>query len=150
MYFKNYEYFLMIAEEGSISKAADKLYLTQPSLSKYLKRLEENLGVELFSRDRYPLALTQAGIIYKRYVEEIRAKERQLQQEFSEFREGLFGHVTLALTEWRSSVMLPALFPYFRERFPHISPVRKGRFSSADALLAGTRTGRSGPDALSQ
>ena len=121
MYFKNYEYFLMIAEEGSISKAADKLYLTQPSLSKYLKRLEENLGVELFSRDRYPLALTQAGIIYKRYVEEIRAKERQLQQEFSEFREGLFGHVTLALTEWRSSVMLPALFPYFRERFPHIT-----------------------------
>ena len=121
MYFKNYEYFLMIAEEGSISKAADKLYLTQPSLSKYLKRLEENLGVELFSRDRYPLALTQAGIIYKRYVEEIRAKERQLQQEFSEFREGLFGHVTLALTEWRSSVMLPALFPYFRRRFPHIT-----------------------------
>ena len=47
MYFKNYEYFLMIAEEGSISKAADKLYLTQPSLSKYLKRLEENLGLVL-------------------------------------------------------------------------------------------------------
>lgn len=150
MYFKNYEYFLMIAEEGSISKAADKLYLTQPSLSKYLKRLEENLGVELFSRDRYPLALTQAGIIYKRYVEEIRAKERQLQQEFSEFREGLFGHVTLALTEWRSSVMLPALVSLLSRAVSSYHPVRKGRFSSADALLAGTRTGRSGPDALSQ
>lgn len=36
--------------------------------------------------------------------------------------------MTLALTEWRSSVMLPALFPYFRERFPHITLVRKGRF----------------------
>lgn len=85
MYFKNYEYFLMIAEEGSISKAADKLYLTQPSLSKYLKRLEENLGVELFSRDRYPLALTQAGIIYKRYVEEIRAKDGSSSRNFPNF-----------------------------------------------------------------
>ena len=127
MYFKNYEYFLTIAEEGSISKAADKLFLTQPSLSKYLKRLEENLGVELFSRERYPLTLTKAGLIYKRYVEEVYAKERQLQQDFAEFREGLFGHVTLALTEWRGSVMLPALFPYFRERSPHITmSIREG------------------------
>ncbi|WP_308588875.1 LysR family transcriptional regulator [uncultured Oscillibacter sp.] len=127
MYFKNYAYFLMIAQEGSISKAAEKLYLTQPSLSKYLKRLEENLGVELFSRESYPLTLTEAGTIYQRYLEDIRAKEAQLQQDFAEFREGLFGHVTLALTEWRSSVMLPALFPYFKEKYPHITlSIREG------------------------
>ena len=102
---------------SSISKAADKLYLTQPSLSKYLKRLEENLGVELFSRDRYPLALTQAGIIYKRYVEEIRARNGSSSRNFPNFGEGLFGHVTLALTEWRSSVMLPACFPTFESGF---------------------------------
>ena len=44
MVFKNFEYFIAIAEEGSISKAAERLYISQPSLSKYLKRLEENFG----------------------------------------------------------------------------------------------------------
>lgn len=127
MHFKNYEYFLMIAEEGSISKAAERLYMTQSSLSKYLKRLEENLGVELFSRESHPLALTEAGVIYKRYVEEIRGMERQLRLDFAEFQEGLFGHVTLALTEWRSSVVIPALFPYFRKKHPHITmSIREG------------------------
>ena len=61
MVFKNFEYFIAIAEEGSISKAAERLYISQPSLSKYLKRLEENFGEELFCRESYPLKLTKAG-----------------------------------------------------------------------------------------
>ena len=120
MFFKNYEYFLTIAEEGNISRAAEKLYVTQPSLSKYLKRLEENLGVELFSRDSYPLKLTEAGRVYKAYLDDIRIKEKQLQRDFAEYREGLYGTVGLALTEWRGGVILPVLLPYFKERYPHI------------------------------
>jgi LysR family transcriptional activator of glutamate synthase operon len=120
VFFKNYEYFLTIAEEGSISKAAEKLYVTQPSLSKYLKRMEENLGVELFSRDSYPLKLTEAGQVYKTYLDDIRIKEKQLQRDFAEYREGLYGTVSLALTEWRGGVILPVLLPYFKKRYPHI------------------------------
>lgn len=47
--FQNYDYFLAIATAGSLSRAAEKLFLTQPALSKYLKRLEQDLEIELFS-----------------------------------------------------------------------------------------------------
>ena len=116
----DYDYFLTIAAERSISKAAEKLYLTQPSLSKYLKRLEDELGVRLFSRDNYPLQLTEAGEIYKRYVEDRKAKDYQLRQELSEFKDGLFGQVTVAMTEWRSGVITPVLLPRFQAAYPHI------------------------------
>ena len=45
MYFKNYKYFLAIVEYGGVTRAAEALFLSQPSLSKYLRRLEQNLGV---------------------------------------------------------------------------------------------------------
>ena len=64
MFVKNPEYFLTIAKERSISKAAEKLYLSQPYLSQYLAKLESNLGVTLLDRSRSPLQLTQAGALF--------------------------------------------------------------------------------------
>ena len=116
----NREYFLTIAEEGSISKAAERLFVTQPSLSKYLRRLEEELGIQLFSRDSYPLQLTEAGKLYKDYIEDQRFREHQMRKQMAELRAGLMGHVTVCMTEWRSSVVLPALLPRFKEKFPYI------------------------------
>ena len=57
MVLHNYEYFVAIVDEGSLTKAAEHLYVSQPSLSQYLKRLEANLGVELFDRSASPLRL---------------------------------------------------------------------------------------------
>ena len=61
MIYRNYDYFLTIVKTGSLTKAAEILYITQPSLSKYLSRLEENLNIQLFDRSRSPLTLTYAG-----------------------------------------------------------------------------------------
>ena len=61
MIFPNYEYFLRIAEYENISKAAESLYISQPSLSKYLKKLEESVGTELFERKQSSLRLTDGG-----------------------------------------------------------------------------------------
>ena len=58
---KQDETFLAIAQAGSVSKAAQGLYLSQPAVSRSLKRLEEDLGVQLFDREAAPLRLTQAG-----------------------------------------------------------------------------------------
>ena len=88
---KQDEYFLTIAECGSISRAAQKLYLTQPALSGSLKRLEESLGVLLFSRDASPLQLTQAGELYYRYVRENRERERTLRQALGRLERGKGG-----------------------------------------------------------
>ena len=58
---KQDETFLAIAQAGSVSKAAQGLYLSQPAVSRSLKRLEEDLGAQLFDREAVPLRLTQAG-----------------------------------------------------------------------------------------
>ena len=61
MMFRNYEFFVAIAEAGSLTRAAEILYVSQPSLSQYLRRLESELGVELFNHRTSPLKLTYTG-----------------------------------------------------------------------------------------
>ena len=68
MFVKNPEYFLAIVKERSISKAADRLYLSQPYLSQYLAKLESNLGVTLLDRSHTPLRLTPAGELFYAYL----------------------------------------------------------------------------------
>ena len=74
MYIKNPEYFITTVREGSISKAAEKLYLSQPYLSQCIARTEKELGVKLFDRSHMPLKLTEAGKIYMRYLESVGAE----------------------------------------------------------------------------
>lgn len=120
MVFKNYEYFMAIAEEGSISKAAERLYISQPSLSKYLKRLEENIGEELFCRDSYPLKLTGAGELYLSHVKEITKREKRLLEELSYLKNSETGEVSMGITVWRSSILMPVVLPVFKARYPRI------------------------------
>ena len=69
MFVKNPEYFITIANERSISKSAEKLYLSQPYLSQYLAKLEANLGVTLLDRSHTPLRLMPAGELFLAYLE---------------------------------------------------------------------------------
>ena len=120
MIFKNYEYFITIAAEGSISKAAEKLYISQPSLSKYLKRLEDNVGEELFYRDAYPLKLTPSGELYHSYIKDISAKEKRLLEEFSYLKTNDVGYISIGITVWRSSIFMPRILPIFSKKYPAI------------------------------
>ena len=61
---KEFEYVLTINEERSFSKAAKKLFISQPSLSQYINRLESQLGVTIFDRNTIPLSLTFEGELY--------------------------------------------------------------------------------------
>ena len=65
---RQFEYFLTIAKEKNISKAARRLFISQPTLSKYLLSLESELGVQLFKRNRNELEITKAGEIYQNYA----------------------------------------------------------------------------------
>ena len=69
MYTKNPEYFLTVAREGSISRAAEKLYLSRPYLSQCIGRLEQELQMKLFDRDHLRFVLTDAGRLYLSYLE---------------------------------------------------------------------------------
>lgn len=65
MEFRVIRYFLAVAREENITKAAEKLHLTQPTLSRQLRELEEELGTELFVRGKRRTTLTEAGILFK-------------------------------------------------------------------------------------
>ena len=66
---KNPEYFLTIAKEGNISKAAEILYVSQSYLSQYISKLESSFDVKLFDRSKVPIELTEAGRIYYNYLQ---------------------------------------------------------------------------------
>lgn len=136
MIYKNYEYFLTIAQMGSLTKAAEALYVTQPSLSKYLSRLEESLDVQLFDRTHSPLILTHAGKLYFDYINNVVALNQRLHDDFDEIRHDERGEITVGITTWRSSIMLPTLLPLFRERHPHIKVnVLEGRSYTFESAM---------------
>ena len=76
-------YFLAVAREENITKAAEKLHLTQPTLSRQLKELEEELGTDLFVRGKRRTTLTEAGILFKTRAEEIMSLEERTRNEFA-------------------------------------------------------------------
>lgn len=121
MMFKNYEYFLTIADSGSLTKAADKLYISQPSLSKYLSRLEKNLDIDLFNHESSPLKLTYAGELYYSYIEKIIELEKQLGRDFNEIRHKGRDKICLGIGPWRGACILPIVLPEFAKRYPNIA-----------------------------
>lgn len=74
------QYFLTVVQEENISRAAEVLHVTQPTLSRQMARLEEELGVQLFARGRH-LTLTDAGVMLRRRAEEVTVLMEKMQQE---------------------------------------------------------------------
>lgn len=77
------KYFLAVAREENISRAAEVLHITQPTLSRQISQLEEELGVQLFVRGRH-LMLTDAGIMLRRRAEEVTELVDRIEAEFAE------------------------------------------------------------------
>ena len=76
-------YFLTLAREESISRAADALYITQPTLSRQIAELEEEMGTPLFVRNNRSVTLTDAGQLLRRRVEELLAIEEKILDDFA-------------------------------------------------------------------
>lgn len=120
MVFRNYEYFVEIVNAGSLTKAAEKLYVSQPSLSQYVKRLENSLGVELFDRSSSPLQLTYAGERYYQYVLQVLRLDENVRKEFQDINNQTSGRLRLGVALWRGACLLPDIFPEFHRRYPDI------------------------------
>ena len=87
------KYFLAIAKEGSITKAADSLYLTQPTLTRQIQNLEQELGRKLFVRGKYRVSLTPEGMIFKKRAEEIIDLVEKTCAEFASTNEVIKGDI---------------------------------------------------------
>lgn len=117
---KNPEYFLTVAAEGSISKAAEKLFISQPYLSQWIIRLEESFGVKLFDRSKIPLALTEAGEIYVKYLESSNQLYQKLLLDFASLNEDRSKTLRMGFGNWRASTLLPDVLPAFTEMYPDV------------------------------
>ncbi len=123
MFVKNPEYFLTIVKERSISKAAEKLYLSQPYLSQYLAKLENSQGVILLDRSRTPLKLTPAGELFYAYLESQGYLDRQLKSDLQELQDREQRVVHIGVATWRGSVLLPDILPRYMQQHPDIQVV---------------------------
>lgn len=119
---KNPEYFLTIAAEHSFSRAAEKLFVSQPYLSQHIRHLEERFGVQLLDRSRTPLALTRAGQLYAHYLESLNRLDRKLLSDLETLSSGGEQILRIGLSNWRAGALLPDIFPIFVEQCPQVRP----------------------------
>lgn len=134
----NYDYFLRILEFKSISKAAESLYISQPSLTKYLKKLEDELGIKLFDRSKNPLKLTDAGQLFYNYVLDVRQQEQNLLSQISEIKNAGRATLTIGMALWRASVILPEFLPLFLQKHPLITiRLKEGSATKLESALMG-------------
>ena len=113
-------YVKTIADERSITKAAQKLYLTQPSLSHCIMNIEKQLGTRLFRRTSGGLVLTYAGERYYRMACEVLRVYAAFESEISEESELLRGRITLGITNYLACDLLPRMLPRFHSEYPGI------------------------------
>ncbi|MBR1627794.1 MAG: LysR family transcriptional regulator, partial [Lachnospiraceae bacterium] len=118
---KDMEYFVAIATEGTISKAADTLHITQPGLSRKMKELEETLGVGLFERGNRHIRLTEEGMILKRRAEEVIALMQRTQQEIVHAHDSLSGVVHIGAGESKSFHYLSRVIHSMQMDYPQVS-----------------------------
>lgn len=113
-------YVTTIAQEGSLTRAAQKLYITQPALSHSLTGIEQALGQPLFRRESRGLVLTYAGERYCKTAREILKMYGDLEQELGEIEGLRRGRVLLGMTRYLSMELMPEVLPRYRARYPGI------------------------------
>lgn len=114
-YTKPFKYIMEIAKCQSISTAADNLNIQQPALSKYLKKVESELGVELFDRSATPIILTEAGKYYLATAKKIIDVDNQLHKQINEIQNKKI-NIKVGISHSRSPYLLPQIISDFRRK----------------------------------
>jgi DNA-binding transcriptional LysR family regulator len=122
--------FLMVAREGSFSRAAERLYRTQPAVSLAIRKLEDGLGQPLFVRGARPVRLTDAGTLLREYAERLLNLREEVKKGLQELEGLKRGELSLGVNESSIHALLPALAT-FRESHPGVQ-VRLHRMFSRD------------------
>ncbi|MDU4959596.1 MAG: LysR family transcriptional regulator [Sporomusaceae bacterium] len=117
---RDIKYFLAIAEEGSITAAAKRLHIAQPPLSRHMRELEQQLGVQLFERGKRRVRLTEAGVFLRTRAEQIIDLLSATTTELRDFYIGDRGTLSIGAVTSVAGTLLPQLIKQFRERYPHV------------------------------
>ncbi len=111
-------YFLMVAREENITKAAQLLHVTQPTLSRQLMQLEEELGVKLFHRGKHSVSLTEDGMLLRRRALELVALSEKTKMELQHKKEMPTGEIAIGCGETKSMSILSENMVSFRQKYP--------------------------------
>src|SRR5215213_2890459 len=118
-------YFVVVAEELSFSRAAQRLRISQPPLSNQIKQLEEELGVQLFKRSSRGVRMTDSGEVLLGDARRIFVQLEQTTRVVQRVGHGEVGRLTLGFVPSASNEMLPSILRKFRQRFPDFEPFQR-------------------------
>lgn len=121
MELRELRYFLEVAKQRSFSKASQTLHLSQPTLSKVVKHMEQELQVTLFDRSTRHIHLTDAGEIVHKHAQMMKQCVVNLQIELAAMTQLNKGHVKLGLPPVIGSSYFPGIIAAFHQRYPHIT-----------------------------
>lgn len=134
---KKYEYVITVAREGGISQAAEVLNIAQPTLSKYIRKLESELGVELFDRSRIPMTLTEAGECFVCGGRKLIDMEHQLEKQLCQIKENKNTVIKVGISPSRSPYLMPAIIERYRQKMPRGRiTVREANTAELDRMLS--------------
>lgn len=113
-------YFLTVAREESITRAAEMLHITQPTLSRQISQLEDEVGISLFVRGSRKISLTSEGLLLKRRAEEILQLVDTTERELIEQEGQIEGKISIGCGETESVKLLAALIADFKKKYPKV------------------------------
>ncbi len=111
----------MVAREENFTRAANQLHITQPTLSRQIVALEEELGTKLFIRDKHSVYLTDEGLLFRRRAQEILNLSERAKQELIQEEENLSGEIVIGCCECMAMDELTAKISQFREKHPNVT-----------------------------
>lgn len=120
MELRHIRYFLAVAEEMNFSRAAERLCIAQPPLSRQIMDLEEELSVKLFNRTKHSLSLTDEGMLFKQYAIQVLDLVDHSTAEVKELKHGLQGMLNLGTVEGNAPRMLAEWISGFHKENPHV------------------------------
>ena len=136
---KQFKYVLTLANERSFSRAAELLNITQPSLSQYIKKIEKEMGMELFDRSGGEVRITDAGRAFIDIGRKMLDLEHQLESSLSDIASFKSGTITIGISAHRSVALMPPVVKAFKALYPGITlrVVEKSRRELIEAAEQG-------------
>lgn len=136
---KEIEYIMAVAEEGNITRAAQRLYIAQPSLSQCIHKIETQLGAKLFIRTNSGLTLTYAGELFLASASKILKIYRDLENNIFDINTMKSGRLVVGTPFLLGSQVLPLIYPIYRSKYPNIQIqlIEEGALSLEHSLING-------------
>lgn len=113
-------YYLKVAQVGNITRAAQQLHITQPTLSRQLTKLEEEVGAQLLTRSQHHLALTEAGVTFERRAKQILSLLATTKKELQTQQNDLAGLLKIGCVESKLSLEVANWLQAFQAKHPQV------------------------------